>query len=104
MLLSLLKSILPSINPATAKVYLAQHNGIDHPMDVYLAGRFDEWQSWQARRNFDCDHVIGLVEMPETKKWLFTGYTTRCGSSGQCPLSEVLNTSKTTESFLSFQS
>lgn len=73
MLLSLLKSILPSINPATAKVHLAQHNGIDHPMDVYLAGQFDEWQSWQTRRNFDCDHVIGLVEMPETKKWLFTG-------------------------------
>nr|WP_294977139.1 GIY-YIG nuclease family protein [uncultured Pseudomonas sp.] len=48
-------------------------------MDVYLAGKFDEWQSWQTRRNFDCDYVIGLVEMPGartasgSKQWLFTG-------------------------------
>lgn len=73
MLIQLLTSLLPSLNTANTKVHLAQHNGIDHPMDVYLAGEFDDWQSWQSRRNFECEYVIGLVELPGTKKWLLAG-------------------------------
>ncbi|PUA47524.1 hypothetical protein C5U62_06015 [Pseudomonas protegens] len=73
MLIQLLTSLLPSLNMQNTKVHLAQHNGIDHPMDVYLAGEFDKWQSWQSRRNFECEYVIGLVELPGTKKWLLAG-------------------------------
>lgn len=73
MLISLLTARLPSLNPTNTKVHLAQHNGIEHPMDVYLAGQFDEWQSWQTRKNFGCEYVIGLVEVPGTKKWLLAG-------------------------------
>lgn len=73
MLIQLLTSLLPSINPQNTKVHLAQHNGLEHPMDVYLSGEFDEWQSWQSKRNFECQYVIGLVEIPGTKKWLLAG-------------------------------
>ncbi|WP_265533892.1 GIY-YIG nuclease family protein [Pseudomonas saponiphila] len=73
MLIQLLTSHLPSLNTQNTKVHLAQHNGIDHPMDVYLAGEFDDWQSRQSRRNFECEYVIGLVELPGTKKWLLAG-------------------------------
>lgn len=73
MLLQLMTSLLPAITPKNTKVHLAQHNGIEHPMEVYLAGDFDEWQSWQSQRNFECEYVIGLVELPGTKKWLLAG-------------------------------
>lgn len=38
MLIQLLTSLLPSLTVSNTKVHLAQHNGIEHPMDVYLAG------------------------------------------------------------------
>ncbi len=73
MLIQLLTSLLPNLTVPNTKVHLAQHNGLEHPMDVYLSGDFDEWQSWQSRRNFECEYVIGLVELPGTKKWLLAG-------------------------------
>lgn len=73
MLIQLLTALMPSITPENTKVHLAQHNGEEHPMDVYLAGDFDEWQSWQSQKNFECEYVIGLVEIPGTKKWLLAG-------------------------------
>lgn len=70
MLIQLLTSLLPTLTPKNTKVHLAQHNGLEHPMDVYLEGGFDKWQSWQTRKNFECQYVIGLVELPGTKRWL----------------------------------
>lgn len=61
MLIQPLTSLLSSLTVPNTKVHLAQHNGFEHPMDVYLAGDFDEWQSWQSRRNYECEYVIGLV-------------------------------------------
>lgn len=45
MLMQLLTALMLSITPKNTKVHLAQHNGEEHPMDVYLVGDFDEWQS-----------------------------------------------------------
>lgn len=73
MLMRLLHSYLPTITLKNTKVHLAQHNGIEHPMDVFLEGGFDKWQAWQTKKNFECEYVIGLVEIPGTRKWLFTG-------------------------------
>lgn len=73
MLIQLLTSLLPTLTPKNTKVHLAQHNGLEHPMDVYLEGGFDKWQSWQTRKNFECQYVIGLVELPGTKRWLLAG-------------------------------
>ncbi|MDI6005187.1 GIY-YIG nuclease family protein [Cobetia marina] len=73
MLEKILTSITPTLTPKNTKVHLAQHNGKEHPMDVYLAGNFDNWQSWQARKSFECEYLISLVELPKTKKWLLAG-------------------------------
>ncbi|RMV80675.1 GIY-YIG nuclease family protein [Pseudomonas amygdali] len=73
MLIQLLTSLLPPLTLKNTKVHLAQHNGHEHPMDVYLEGRFDKWQSWQTKKNFECRYVIGLVEIPGTRKWLLAG-------------------------------
>ena len=73
MLINLLTSLQPALCVQNTKVHLAQHNGHDHPMDVYLAGEFDDWQSLQSRRNFECDYLLGLVEIPGTHKWLLAG-------------------------------
>ncbi|KTB91580.1 hypothetical protein AO073_01520 [Pseudomonas syringae ICMP 11293] len=73
MLIQLLTSLLPSLTVKNTKVHLAQHNGLEHPMDVYLAGDFDIWQSWQTQRNFECEYLVGLVQIPGTKKWLLAG-------------------------------
>ena len=43
-----------------------------HPIDEYYAGRFKDWQEWQGRRNFDCEHLIGLIDMGQGD-WLFAG-------------------------------
>ncbi len=73
MLIQLLNSFHPAITPSNTKVHLAQHNGKVHPIDVYLEGGFDKWQSWQTRKNFECRYLIGLVEIPKTRKWLLAG-------------------------------
>lgn len=61
------------ITPESCKVHLAGHNGIEDPLDVYKAGRFDEWQSWQSRRNFPRAYVVALIQLQETHSWMFVG-------------------------------
>ena len=34
-------------------------------------GDFDEWQTWQTRRNFEREFVLSLIQLPERNKWLF---------------------------------
>lgn len=71
--LALLSLLLPAFDPAKAKVHLASFNGVDAPIDVYLAGEFPEWQRQQSGRNFQRQHVVSLVELPEPHLWLFVG-------------------------------
>lgn len=73
MLMKIFSSLLPSMTPENTKVHLAQFDGKKHPMDVYLAGDFDNWQSWQTKKNFNKEYLISFVEIPGTKKWLFAG-------------------------------
>ncbi|WP_460094101.1 GIY-YIG nuclease family protein [Pseudomonas sp. S2_B03] len=73
MLMQLLTSILPDLSPKKTKIHLAQHNSHEQPLDVYLAGNFDDWQSWQTRHNFTREFLIGFVQIPGTSKWLMTG-------------------------------
>lgn len=72
MLMQLLTSILPDLTPRKTKIHLAQHNSQEQPLDVYLAGDFDDWQSWQTR-HFTREFLIGFVQIPNTSKWLMTG-------------------------------
>lgn len=63
----------PAFDPVRAKVHLARWNGIEHPMHVWLAGNFDEWQSWQTAKNFERELVVSLVQVPNTYQWIFAG-------------------------------
>lgn len=69
----LLAILNPRIRPEEAKVHLATWNGTDNPIDVYLAGKFDEWQRWQTRKNFGRQFVVSLISMPGSDRWLFAG-------------------------------
>jgi len=61
-----------TFNAQSTKVHLACWNGHEHPIDVYFAGKFQGWQENQTKRNFDCDHVLSLIGLGQSR-WLFVG-------------------------------
>lgn len=61
-----------SFNTQSTKVHLACWNGREDPLDVYFAGQFQGWQEHQSKRNFDCDHVLSLIDLGQSR-WLFVG-------------------------------
>ncbi|HEX8362591.1 MAG TPA: GIY-YIG nuclease family protein [Longimicrobium sp.] len=65
--------------PGNSKIHLATWNGQTNPLDVYLAGEFDEWQRWQTRRNFERPFVISLIALRGLNRWLFAGVHTSHG-------------------------
>lgn len=69
----LLSILNTDIRPEDSKVHLATWNGEDNPLDVYLAGGFNEWQCWQTRKNFERKYVLSLINMPGINRWLFAG-------------------------------
>jgi hypothetical protein len=72
-LFKLLQTFKSDFIPSSIKIHLAIWNGFEKPLDVYLAGEFEEWQTWQNKRNFERSYIISLVQLSETDKWLFTG-------------------------------
>lgn len=63
----------PRVTLENSKVHLATHNGTDNPLRVYFEGKFDEWQSWQNKRNFTKPFVVSLIQLPERDRWLYVG-------------------------------
>lgn len=55
-----------------AKIHLARFNGRERPMDVFIAGDFDNWQAWQSRRNFSRRFVVSLIDAGGAR-WLYAG-------------------------------
>ena len=72
-LFELLDLKLRGIKPKDCKIHLAVWNGCDNPIDVYLSGDFEEWQSWQSKKNFERKYIITLLQLPGNDKWLFAG-------------------------------
>ncbi len=66
--------------PDRCKLHLACWNGSDDPLDVYLAGEFEEWQSWQNGKNFEREIVVSMIALPRANLWLFTGAYDSSGS------------------------
>lgn len=73
LLFELLRIKYPDIEENDCKMHLAVWNGYDNPIDVYLSGEFEEWQTWQSKRNFERKYIIPLLQMPGNDKWLFAG-------------------------------
>ena len=72
-LFDLIKVTNPDLKPEQCKLHLATWNGKENPVDVFLAGNFDEWQRWQTKRNFERKYVIALISLPTSNHWLFVG-------------------------------
>jgi hypothetical protein len=53
------------------KVHLATGEPNPH-LAAFFDGKFEEWQEYQHQRNFQCDHVIGLIHLGGPR-WLFAG-------------------------------
>ena len=68
-----LMMLAPEITPEKCKIHLAGWNGTDDPLDVYVAGEFEDWQSWQTKKNFEREYVISLIALPQANQWLFAG-------------------------------
>lgn len=72
LLFNLLQQLEPSLKPKDTKIHLARFNGSERPIDVFIEGRFDDWQSWQSRRNFSRRFVLSLIDVG-AGRWLYAG-------------------------------
>jgi hypothetical protein len=64
----------PSVTPESSKVHLPAHNGSEHPLDVFRAGKFKEWQEWQGQKNFARDFIVSLIPLKGlADRWVFAG-------------------------------
>lgn len=70
----------PEVVVERAKIHLATWNGQDNPLDLYLAGKFEDWQRWQNKRNFGRRFVLSLIKLPGRGRWLFAGVHNSLGS------------------------
>jgi hypothetical protein len=48
-------------------------NGNWRPLEDYYAGTFERGQSFQNHENFKCEHVLSLINLGDSKRWLFVG-------------------------------
>lgn len=78
-LFDLLGLLSPALSTADCKLHMAVWNGEEHPLDVFIAGDFEEWQQWQSKRNFERRYVVSLISMPGIDNWLFGGLYQRMG-------------------------
>lgn len=72
-LFTLLQVIEDKLLEKDSKVHLAGYTGEWHPIDSYLAGSFDEFQSWQTKANFERKYIVALIQLSKPNKWLFAG-------------------------------
>ena len=72
-LIDFLRAVDPQISGQNTKIHLATWNGREDPMDEYRAGRFEEWQRWQSKRNFPRPIVISLIDYERPSRWLYAG-------------------------------
>ena len=43
------------------------------PLEAYYTGNFEVGQSEQSQKNFECDYVLSLINLGDSKHWLFVG-------------------------------
>lgn len=59
------------------KIHLANWNGFNHPLDVFVRDKFEweQWNSWRSTRDeFNRKYIFSLIKFyPETDMWLFGG-------------------------------
>lgn len=69
----MIRLLVPELEASSTKIHLAGWNGINDPLDVFLAGQFEEWQRWQTQKNFERRFVLSLIKVAARDQWLFAG-------------------------------
>jgi hypothetical protein len=66
---------LSGVELGNYKIHCATDNKRSNwrPLDAYYAGNFEWGQSRQSRKNFECDHVLSLIDLGNSTRWLFVG-------------------------------
>jgi len=59
--------------PNECKIHLATSNGKEDPLDVFFSGEFEDWQSFQAKKNYERKYIVSLIKMGGENRWLFAG-------------------------------
>jgi hypothetical protein len=75
-LFDLLRLSAPGLTPEQTKIHLAcsSYSGKEKPLDAYIDGTFQEFQSWQSQASyFNRKYVVSLVQLDELHQWLFAG-------------------------------
>lgn len=62
---------LAGVELGNFKVHLATGER-NPPLAAFFDGKFEEWQEYQNQRNFQCEHVVGLIHLGGPR-WLFAG-------------------------------
>ena len=57
------------------KIHCAIDNkrGEWRPLRQYFDGTFEKGQSEQSQKNFECDHVLSIINLSNSRRWLFVG-------------------------------
>ena len=79
LLFDILGLMVPGVTPGGSKLHLASWNGVEDPLDVFLCGHFEGWQSWQSKKNFERAYIVSLIKLPARDRWLFAGCYRRLG-------------------------
>jgi len=72
-LLDIMNIYSPQILPSDCKLHIACWSGSENPIDQYLCGTFEDWQSLQTKQNFRRKFIISLIQLSESDHWLFAG-------------------------------
>ena len=66
---------LSGIELGNYKIHCATDNKVSgwRPLDEYFAGTFEIGQSQQSQKHFECDQVLSLINLGNSKRWLFVG-------------------------------
>jgi len=59
------------VDLSSYKIHLATGSEYS-PLDAFFEGNFQNYQADQQKKNFECNHVIGLISLG-SNKWLFAG-------------------------------
>lgn len=70
----LLKVVGKELDPTKCKVHFACYNGIEDPYeDVFLLGKWKEWQEGQTKKNFTRSLIVSLIQLRPRNLWMFAG-------------------------------
>ena len=73
LLFDVLRLHLPDLDPKRCKLHIATRSEDSNPLDEFFAGKFEGWQSWQAKRNFERAYIVSLIKLSGRDQWLFAG-------------------------------